>query len=365
MMNLQSWLAAGMRYHRICMALDRGVLFLIPLLSDDIWENPNSSRGAEFDEAISHLKDEGIMKLSNELDADFVVNQILEFALAPFRWDVVDSRTIASDLSIESGIFSISPSTESRIITASSSIGPSTITASSSVGPRISPLKPNLISSILNPPEAAQEPHLPPSVQSDPRGKRRRVDSVSTPDPILHLSPNDFGPSSHGEFLSCSVRKNEMERILGKPLFDGMIESHKHKSAEDFSHDLTTAIHVRYPRHNLKEDFRVKIWVCSSIGKDISQATMGEGDGLRDLLSDTLIKGVEASLCRQRELRQENQGATCAFRIFSSTDDDVSDYEMEIRLDFMYGQHLLFGLSQLPWFPATPGFRSPQFTISF
>ncbi|KAJ8058584.1 hypothetical protein OCU04_012761 [Sclerotinia nivalis] len=340
----------------------------------------NSLRGAEFDEAISHLKSEGIMKLSNQLGADAVANQILDSALAPFRWDVVDSRTITSDLSIESRTFPISPSVGSKTFPTSPSvesnffpinpsveskpfpISPSvkskTIPVSSSIGSRISPIKPNSISSILNPPEAAQEPHLPPSEilsrhhnrskgsgeQLELRnscGKRRRVNSVSTPDPILPSSPNASGRLSYRKMGSCPVDQNKMERIFGKRLFDGMMGSRK--KSEDCNHQITNALCVHYPYLDSKEDFIYKIWVCSSIGKDIFQTTMGEGDGLRDLLGDILIEGMEASLCRQRESRRKI-GAACAFRIFSSNDDDASDYEVEMKLDFQIGKVVMFDL---------------------
>ncbi|TEY29578.1 hypothetical protein BOTCAL_0938g00040 [Botryotinia calthae] len=179
--NLKHWIAAGSRYNRICLALDKGALFLIPQISDDMWENPSLLKGAEFDEAMSHLKSEGIMKLSHQLKADVVANQILNSALDPFRWDVVDSRTITASLcNIEPRTFPGSPSIESGTSTA----GPSTEV-------RAPHIKPNSISSLLNPVEAVQEPYnrsrgidLPSELRNSGK-KRKRADSISTYDPIL------------------------------------------------------------------------------------------------------------------------------------------------------------------------------------
>lgn len=34
--NLRSWTAAGSRYHKICLRLDKGALFLLPQVSDNV-----------------------------------------------------------------------------------------------------------------------------------------------------------------------------------------------------------------------------------------------------------------------------------------------------------------------------------------
>ncbi|KAF7956055.1 hypothetical protein EAE96_004976 [Botrytis aclada] len=173
--NLQVWVTAGARYDRICVALDKGALFLIPQIPDDMWENPNSLKGIEFDEAIAHLKNEGIMELSNQLEADFVANQILNTALEPFKWDVVYSRNVPASLSIEPRTIPVDPYTDPRINKASPDITPQAITAGPSIAANPLDAKPIPISSLLNPPEAAR-------------------DSDNTPGDIyLYLDPPTFG----------------------------------------------------------------------------------------------------------------------------------------------------------------------------
>ncbi|TEY81025.1 hypothetical protein BOTCAL_0035g00180 [Botryotinia calthae] len=155
--NLQIWVAAGARYNKICVALDKGALFLISQIPDEMWESPNFLKGADFDEVMTHLKNEGIMKLSTQLDADFVANQILNAALEPFKWEVVDSRTVTANLSIESRTVPVDPYAGPRIIKTDPDVISPAITAIPSIATEPLDTKPISISSLLNPPEAAQE----------------------------------------------------------------------------------------------------------------------------------------------------------------------------------------------------------------
>ncbi|THV53485.1 hypothetical protein BGAL_0049g00200 [Botrytis galanthina] len=154
--NLQIWVTAGSRYDKIC------ALFLLPQIPDDMWENPNSLKGVEFDEAIAHLKNEGIMELSNQLEADFVANQILNAALGPFNWDVVDSRTVTANLSTEPRTVPVDPYAGPRIFEADPDIASQAIIAGPSIAAHPLDTKPISISSLLNPPAAAQEPDSTP-----------------------------------------------------------------------------------------------------------------------------------------------------------------------------------------------------------
>ncbi|KAM0124994.1 hypothetical protein ACHAO1_010812 [Botrytis cinerea] len=333
--NLQHWIAAGSRYNRICLALDKGALFLIPQISDDMWENPSLLKGAEFDEAMSHLKSEGIMKLSHQLQADAVANQILKSALDPFRWDVVDSRTITAGPSTEARAFPGGPSIDSRTITA----GPSTEA-------RAPHIKPNSISSLLNPVEAVQEPYfrsrgidLTLELRNSSK-KRKRVDSISTYDPIL-LPSRDASSRRYLVGL-CPVDKNRMESILGKRLVDGIMRSRKR--LRDDNRQFTDAIRAIAPFSDITQDFIYRIWICSSIGKNI-HTIVGDGDGLRELFNDDLIQGIETSLMKREESRQKKARGTCAFQLSLNNDDD--DYVMEIRLSFTVGKFVMKNLYRL------------------
>ncbi|CCD42667.1 hypothetical protein BofuT4_P074690.1 [Botrytis cinerea T4] len=355
--NLQHWIAAGSRYNRICLALDKGALFLIPQISDDMWENPSLLKGAEFDEAMSHLKSEGIMKLSHQLQADAVANQILKSALDPFRWDVVDSRTITAGPSTEARAFPGGPSIDSRTITAGPSTearafpgGPSidsrTITAGPSTEARAPHIKPNSISSLLNPVEAVQEPYfrsrgidLTLELRNSSK-KRKRVDSISTYDPIL-LPSRDASSRRYLVGL-CPVDKNRMESILGKRLVDGIMRSRKR--LRDDNRQFTDAIRAIAPFSDITQDFIYRIWICSSIGKNI-HTIVGDGDGLRELFNDDLIQGIETSLMKREESRQKKARGTCAFQLSLNNDDD--DYVMEIRLSFTVGKFVMKNLYRL------------------
>ncbi|TGO66599.1 hypothetical protein BOTNAR_0058g00350 [Botryotinia narcissicola] len=128
--NLQLWAATGSRYNKTC---------------------------AEFGDAMSHLRSQGIMELSVQLEADFVANQILNAALDPFKWDVVNSRTFAVNQSIEAKIVSIEPYAESKVVEAGPSIVSQAVTAGPSSEPRALDTKPISITSLLNPPDAAHQ----------------------------------------------------------------------------------------------------------------------------------------------------------------------------------------------------------------
>ncbi|KAK6592199.1 hypothetical protein H4I96_12059 [Botrytis cinerea] len=351
--NLQHWIAAGSRYNRICLALDKGALFLIPQISDDMWENPSSLKGAEFDEAMSHLKSEGIMELSHQLKADIVANQILKSALDPFRWDVVDSRTFfggastetglgTAGSSIKSGIIAAGPSIKSGIIAAEPSIKSST--AGSYIEGRASNIKPTSIASLLNPTDAVQQPYnrsrgidMLLDLRNS-RGKRKRVDSVSTYDPILLPS---WDASSCRFLLGlCPVDKDRMESVFGKCFFDGMMRSRKRLRDDD--RQFTDTVCINAPFSDITQDFIYKIWVCSSIGKDILHITMGGGDSLRELFNDVVIQGIETSLMEQEESRQKKPLGTRAFKIYFNDNDD--DYVVEMRLGFTIGKFIMQSL---------------------
>ncbi|KAM0155554.1 hypothetical protein ACHAQE_003017 [Botrytis cinerea] len=179
--NLQIWVAAGARYNKICEALDKGALFLIPQVPDEMWENPNFLKGADFDEVMTHLKNKGIMELSTQLDADFVSNQILNAALEPFKWEVVDSRTVTANPSIESRTVTVDPYAGPRIIRADPDDPSPAITAIPSIATEALDTKPISISSLLNPPEAVQESDNTSrdiDLNLEPRnssGKRQRI----------------------------------------------------------------------------------------------------------------------------------------------------------------------------------------------
>lgn len=98
------------------------------------------------------------MELSNQLEADFVANEILNAALGPFKWDVVDSRTVTANLSTEPRTVPVDPYAGPRIIEADPDIASQAIIAGPSIAARPLDTKPISISSLLNPPAAVQEP---------------------------------------------------------------------------------------------------------------------------------------------------------------------------------------------------------------
>ncbi|KAF7861820.1 hypothetical protein EAF04_007702 [Stromatinia cepivora] len=57
--NLRSWTAAGFKYHKICLRLGQGALFLLPQVQDTVWEDEHSATGSNKEDSIdseSHKK---------------------------------------------------------------------------------------------------------------------------------------------------------------------------------------------------------------------------------------------------------------------------------------------------------------------
>ncbi|KAF7927936.1 hypothetical protein BELL_1313g00010 [Botrytis elliptica] len=399
--NLHHWVDAGFKYNKICTALDKGALFLIPQVPDHIWENSNSLKGREFDEAMAHLKSIGIMELSKHLGADVLASQILDSVLGPFRWEVYDAADIAASLNTKPKPFSGGPSargpsawgssaadlsirgssikgTSARSTSArgssikiqfagNSSTGGSSaesrpIGASPFIEARPSDSNPISISSMLNPPESAQSYDKiegsdilvklePDKVERDTDSslkpynsglKRKRVDSVTASDSKMGWIPTQS--VSGCKFLGfCPVDRNKMESLLGKRLFDGMMKSRKR--LRDDNHQLTDAIQVIAPYSNITQDFIYQMWVCSSVGKSISEINIGGSDDLRELLPDIILNGIETSLHKQEEARQKEPGGPHCFKIFPiSNNDDDDDYVVEIRLGFTIGKFVMWSL---------------------
>ncbi|KAF7942982.1 hypothetical protein EAE96_010930 [Botrytis aclada] len=405
--NLHHWVDVGFKYNKVCTALDKGALFLIPQVPDYIWENSNSLKGGEFDEAMTHLKSIGIMELSKHLGADVLASQILDSVLGPFRWEVYDAADIAASLNTKPKPFSGGPSARGPSAWGSSAGDPSirglsvkglSVKGPSARGPsargpsargtsargtsargssikiqfagnsstggssaesrpiggspfieaRPSDSNPISISSMLNPPEAAQsydkvegsdilvklepdkeERDIDSSLKPYNSGeKRKRVDSVTA--------------SERRSLVGlCPVDRNRMENILGKRLVDGMMRSRKR--LRDDNHQFTDAIRVIAPFSDITQDFIYKIWICSSVGKDISEIIMRGCDDLRELFPDIILNGIETSLYRQEEERQKEPGSPYGFKIFPYSNND-DDYEVEIRLGFTIGQIVMYTL---------------------
>ncbi|TGO19878.1 hypothetical protein BTUL_0002g01250 [Botrytis tulipae] len=119
-----------------------------------IWENIKYLKGVEFGNAMFYLRSQGIMELSVQFEADVVANRILNAALDPFKWDVVDSRTFAANQSMEPKIVPVESYAESKVVGAGPSIVSQAVTAGPTSEPKALDTKPISITSLLNPPDA-------------------------------------------------------------------------------------------------------------------------------------------------------------------------------------------------------------------
>ncbi|KAH6667750.1 hypothetical protein B0J14DRAFT_704225 [Halenospora varia] len=428
--NLRSWTAAGSRYHKICLRLDKGALFLLPQVPDNVWEDEHSLKGTDFDLAMAHLKRQGIMELSDQLGADNLSSRILNFALDPFRWDVTLSvpapgTSNADGCGPSTGVEPGTPGGNSNsigaLLNAAEHIAAATqgqqlsSVRRSSIADRIDSTSAESLVPEGSHPFAAEgvlhgsgwdatasgQPEIrsdggesrglePQGEALDPPRKRMRVDSfprsnenrgsivtaeapagvnlqagnvssldssVSQPSggPISdhggtteETSPGDTNSSvlqaqddhqveASETNIAMMAEVDKLETTLGGYLFKGMNTSRMRKGEKDggrMTFTDTVLLHLAYQEG---EDFKLEVWLCSSIGKAISQAKMRSVEDLRNMLGDYLFGAMKASNRRKDEERKGVSDCTVAIDVSFPNGDDGSDCKVEVMLNFGIG----------------------------
>lgn len=140
--------------------------------------------------------------------------------------------------------------------------------------------------------------------------------------------------------MMAEVDKLESTRTLGGYLFEGMNESrmrHREKDRRWMRFTDTVRLHVAYREG---EDFKLEVWLCSSVGKAISQAKMRSVEDLRDMLGDYLFEAMKASNWRKEEEKKGMIG-TRAVDVSFPNGDDGSDCKVEVMLNFGAGLYVL------------------------
>ncbi|KAF2175227.1 hypothetical protein K469DRAFT_78828 [Zopfia rhizophila CBS 207.26] len=142
--------------------------------------------------------------------------------------------------------------------------------------------------------------------------------------------------------LMAEVAK--LEDILGGYLFKGMKESRiRHREEERRSTTFTDAVRLHLADES-GEDFKLEVWLYSSIGKAISQAkaNMRSVEDLRDMLGDYLFEAMKASNRRKEEERTGMLACTSAVDVsFPSGKESSDDSKLEVMLNFETGDYVL------------------------
>ncbi|KAJ8063046.1 hypothetical protein OCU04_008289 [Sclerotinia nivalis] len=332
--NLQAWVTAGLRYHKICSHLGKSALFLIPEIPDRMWENIHALNGSKLHQAIAHLKHRGIMEISKQFGADQLASQIMNSVIDPFRWDNTMTPTF-----VPSPNTSIAPTPNAPIANG--------YTLSTQAESSTSEINPNSIYALLNPlfnPEEAIQ--LQPG---EPLSKPRRADPPPCLDQSASQSSSGVVSDRYGGKVDeCYLRApgvgrevpmadvNKLKSIIGPYLFDAAMRSHTRRQ-DNQSIPLTDTVRLRVPLF-VSQDFQFYIWVCSSAGKAISKAKMGPVKNLRDILGDYLFEAMKASDQRKKEIQMGRFTDTRAVNVSFGNNDDDGDFRVEIMLIFSEGR---------------------------
>jgi hypothetical protein len=140
-----------------------------------------------------------------------------------------------------------------------------------------------------------------------------------------------------GTNIAMVAQVDKLEVTLGDYLFKGMDATrlrHREKDGRMMRFTDTVHLHLAYQEG---EDFKLEVWVCSSIGKAISQAKMTSVEDLRSMLGDYLFEAMDASNWRMEEKRKGMLKFTRAVDVFFPNGDDGSDCKVEVVLNFGTG----------------------------
>lgn len=99
----------------------------------------------------------------------------------------------------------------------------------------------------------------------------------------------------------------------------------------------TVRLHLGYREG---EDFKLEVWLCSSVGKAIAQAKMESVEGLRSMLGDYLFDAMETSIWRQDEEKKGISDSTGAVDVSFPNGEDGGDCIMKVMLNFVVGMHV-------------------------
>lgn len=192
----------------------------------------------------------------------------------------------------------------------------------------------------------------------DLQRKRRRVDSFPTVDPCFSqasiraiyqqvgvtketslggVKAQDAIQVGSGMKMAIMAEVDKLESTLGGYLFKGMNASRmrlEEKAGGRTTLTDTVRLHVAYREG---EDFKLEVWLCSSIGKAISEAKMRSVEDLRRMLGDYLFDAMNGSNWRKEEKRKRITECTRAVDVSFPNGDNGSDWKVEVMLNFGTG----------------------------
>ncbi|KAF2174771.1 hypothetical protein K469DRAFT_766999 [Zopfia rhizophila CBS 207.26] len=134
----------------------------------------------------------------------------------------------------------------------------------------------------------------------------------------------------------------KLESILRSYLFAGIKASRMRYWEEDMGPMTLTNTVRLHPARKEDKDFKLEVWLCSSIGNAISEAKMRLVEDLRTMLGDYLFKAMKTSNQRKEEERIGMLACTSAVDVsFPSGKDSSDNSKLEVTLNFEKGWYVL------------------------
>ncbi|KAM3066412.1 hypothetical protein ACMFMG_012102 [Clarireedia jacksonii] len=352
--NCARWINAGGRYYLLAEELGgKGALLLLPGdISRTVLEHEMPKSGKDHEKMIKSLKSRGLYKDANSINA-------YAYEVADIIWK---SQREHMDLWIR-----VRPDSDANRNRPTIDAGLATFASN-----------PNSINSLLNPAESQSRQFLPvrrssipitsarPEIglQSQPEArtrpsKRKRVGSSSVLDPssqsssevthdqggaqgspaievanISAVSP--AGGAHRTYYVATVVMRDKLDDVLGAYLLEGIRESVMRKREGVSQYTDVVRLHIPHPI----DDYKLEIWLCSSVGKAISQTVIQSIEDWRNILGDYLFEGMKASNSRKEEVEAGTIFGTRSVHISFPNSDSSSDYKIEVILSSGIGQAL-------------------------
>jgi len=138
--------------------------------------------------------------------------------------------------------------------------------------------------------------------------------------------------------IAMMAEVDKLGTALGGYMFNGMNMTSRRKGEKDRGMtSFTDTVRLHFAYHE-GEDFKLEVWVCSSIGKAILQTKRRSIEDLGSMLGDYLFGALKASNGRKEEERKGVTDRTDAIDVSFPNGDDGSDCKVEVMLDFGTGR---------------------------
>jgi len=186
----------------------------------------------------------------------------------------------------------------------------------------------------------AENPESVDTTISDQGGTTEETSSGVVHFSVPQAQEDDHHVEASETYIAEVAEVARLGGTLGDYLFKGMNKTQRRNQEKDrrmISFTETVRLHLGYREG---EDFKLEVWLCSSVGKAIAQAKMESVEGLRSMLGDYLFDAMETSIWRQDEEKKGISDSTGAVDVSFPNGEDGGDCIMKVMLNFVVGMHV-------------------------